>query len=216
MSYDITLMSLSYVWNCDPGTHMRCIRFSSEKRVWHPFNCYPDSFPFVHRSVPAPTSRVADLSPPPSLSQWRTHETTQSFDYSTVQLLHCNILSTHSGRRAETPRGHLLHQQVVRITVRGARIGSTTWELDQKNRDWEGRTGEFEKERQRFVSSVFVHSKVVLNLFLRLPISARRARTQLTHATHAQLLHGLKPNQIHERASWACTLWFLGVAHKFH
>jgi hypothetical protein len=31
---DITLMSLSYVWNCDPGTHMRYIRFSSEKRVW--------------------------------------------------------------------------------------------------------------------------------------------------------------------------------------
>jgi hypothetical protein len=34
MSCDITLMSLSYVWNCDPGTHMRCIRFSTENRVW--------------------------------------------------------------------------------------------------------------------------------------------------------------------------------------
>jgi hypothetical protein len=30
MSCDITLMCLSYVWNCDPGTHMRCIWFSSE------------------------------------------------------------------------------------------------------------------------------------------------------------------------------------------
>jgi hypothetical protein len=35
MFCDITLMSLSYVWNCDPGTHMRCIRFSTENRVWH-------------------------------------------------------------------------------------------------------------------------------------------------------------------------------------
>jgi hypothetical protein len=38
MSCDITLMSLSYVWNCDPGTHMRCIQFSTENRVWHPRN----------------------------------------------------------------------------------------------------------------------------------------------------------------------------------
>jgi hypothetical protein len=102
----------------------------------------------------------------------------------------------------------------VRITIRDARIGITTGELDQKNRDWEGRTREFEEERRRF--SVFVHSKVVLSLFLRLPISSRRARTQLTHATHAQLLHGLRPNQIHERASWAGGLWFLGAAQKLH
>jgi hypothetical protein len=27
MSCDITLICLSYVWNYDPGTHMRCIRF---------------------------------------------------------------------------------------------------------------------------------------------------------------------------------------------
>jgi hypothetical protein len=39
---DITLMSLSYVWNSDPGTHMRCMRFSSEKQVWQcvPWLCF--------------------------------------------------------------------------------------------------------------------------------------------------------------------------------
>jgi hypothetical protein len=41
MSCDITLMSLSYVSNCDPGTHMRCIRFSTENRVWHPTRGIP-------------------------------------------------------------------------------------------------------------------------------------------------------------------------------
>jgi hypothetical protein len=33
--HDITLICLSYVWICDSGTRMRCIRFSSEKQVWH-------------------------------------------------------------------------------------------------------------------------------------------------------------------------------------
>jgi hypothetical protein len=34
MTCDITLICLSYVWKSDPGTHMRCIQFSLEKRVW--------------------------------------------------------------------------------------------------------------------------------------------------------------------------------------